>query len=184
MLFRFVTVLFLSYISFCQGELNAEYELTGKSIYISKIKKNWFDSVDYCKNNGYELATIENEQEDSEIINALNKEKPDSQIWIGGFRHPNEHPFRWVINFKKIDSTVYTNWQPKQPNYSKNEELCLEYWNYPAKSNIFKWNDRKCALEQIFICENRNTKPKKNKSFMEYNYFPDSSVVVNSEING
>uniref|UniRef100_A0A1L8DQB7 Putative c-type lectin n=1 Tax=Nyssomyia neivai TaxID=330878 RepID=A0A1L8DQB7_9DIPT len=156
MIVRFAIILVLTYLSFAHADFNPEHKLTGKTILVSKIRKNWFDALDYCKNKGMTLATVRGRRENRELTNALRNSPAATHHWIGGIRHPNENFYRWIHNNNKIETTGYTNWQPGEPNFGRGIELCMEYWNDPKKKIEWKWNDNDCKQEQIFVCEKRD----------------------------
>uniref|UniRef100_A0A1L8DQ22 Putative c-type lectin n=1 Tax=Nyssomyia neivai TaxID=330878 RepID=A0A1L8DQ22_9DIPT len=153
--FRIIAAFLLCYIAVCQADFQKKQILSGKTVFVSKMKKNWFDAKDYCLNKGYTLATVKSAKENGELTNVLKTMPVATHTWIGGIRHPQENNFRWEDTQKQIDSTVYTNWEQGEPNNGRGVEFCIEYWNDVTKKIEWKWNDNDCKKEQIFVCEKR-----------------------------
>nr|ANW11439.1 LolCTLb [Bichromomyia olmeca] len=157
---HFLVVLFLSYVSFSLADFHDKQEFKGKDIYISRIKKNWFDALDYCRKKKYTLLTIKSSEENANALASIEKlmeKKDEDHIWIGGFQFRPDKPkaYRWVSDLKKIVD-VFTDWAPGEPNHGRNiNEFCMEFFTKKSANIDMKWNDHVCSNEQYFICEKR-----------------------------
>ena len=114
---------------------------------------SWSDALAYCKNNfGTSLASIEDEDDNTNVQNAANLAPNVEFAWIGLTDQLFEGSFIW------IDSTCieYQNWEenaPNNPNVFENDNDCV-YLN--ISSGL--WNDTQCDGSGInininaFIC--------------------------------
>uniref|UniRef100_A0A1L8DQ43 Putative c-type lectin n=1 Tax=Nyssomyia neivai TaxID=330878 RepID=A0A1L8DQ43_9DIPT len=131
MTIRLLTLLFLVYIfNLSYGNLNTGEHVTGKTIYVSKIKKSWKDAQDYCSKNGYNLATIKSKKEQYEILIIITKWTMAQHIWVGGYKNLNGDHLIWINDGKPIPKertqTTFSNWASGKPNSNKKDEMCME----------------------------------------------------------
>nr|ANW11438.1 LolCTLa [Bichromomyia olmeca] len=160
MVTHFLVVLFLGYLSLSHADMHDKQVFKGKEIYISKVKKNWFDALDYCIKKDYSLLTIKSSEENENALAAIKKimeKKDEDHIWIGGFQFQPDKPktYRWVQNLRKIVD-VFTDWAPGEPNHGRQiNEFCMEIFTKKSANIDMKWNDHVCSKEQYFICEKR-----------------------------
>ena len=68
--------------------------------------------------------------------------------WIGLSDVMEEGSWVWMISNTPIESGVYTNWSPGQPDNIQNDENCAEIW--PTNG---QWNDGQCHVPHHYICE-------------------------------
>lgn len=92
---------------------------------------SWTEAKDWCQKQGYELASIRNDAENS-IAAALGR-AVDRQMWIGG-----------ELNWQWQDGSEwsYTNWHTGEPNAPHNEQ-CLHFYG-----GLGTWNDLTCDESQ------------------------------------
>ncbi|XP_055689629.1 C-type lectin mannose-binding isoform-like [Lutzomyia longipalpis] len=151
-------VLFVSFLTFCGADQTLiEKELTGRTVYISKIKLNWNDAFDYCIRNGLTFAKIKSAEENTELSEKLKTviRTEEFQVWIGGIEHHQDSSFRWVSDSQPITNKLgykYTNWNTGEPTNYQNNEYCLEIL---FRKEDGKWNDFPCSARHHFVCEKR-----------------------------
>uniref|UniRef100_A0A146M2D9 Pulmonary surfactant-associated protein D n=1 Tax=Lygus hesperus TaxID=30085 RepID=A0A146M2D9_LYGHE len=123
----------------------------------SAMKMNWYDALVYCKSRHYDLATVRSEEENYQLLVALQKAGiPTGTTWIGGTRLSSaQEEFFWITDGRPVNNE-YVNWQPGEPNNGNaHNERCVEYFYDPNdyhESNV-AWNDQACASENYFACE-------------------------------
>lgn len=65
-------------------------------------------------------------------------------MWIGGTRSTGSK-FIWSKSGKEI---ISTQWSPREPNNSNDNEDCIE-----MEAATGKWNDKSCDNDAFFMCE-------------------------------
>uniref|UniRef100_A0A3B4Z4H9 C-type lectin domain-containing protein n=1 Tax=Stegastes partitus TaxID=144197 RepID=A0A3B4Z4H9_9TELE len=98
--------------------------------------KEWSKAEDYsyCREHYTDLATIENDQENGQVMSLLSA---GGYGWIGLYREP----WRWSDN----SSSSFRNWGTGQPNNYDNQ-FCV------AEESNHLWFDEKCDKEMPFWC--------------------------------
>uniref|UniRef100_A0A3Q2YER2 C-type lectin domain-containing protein n=1 Tax=Hippocampus comes TaxID=109280 RepID=A0A3Q2YER2_HIPCM len=103
------------------------------------IKANWTYARSWCKDQGGELAVIDNQSEND-------MELP---TWIGLSDILVENQYAWSDG---VSPVLYTNWNGKEPNNAGGTENCVEM--YPDG----RWNDNDCLQKRGFVCRHRQCK--------------------------
>ncbi|XP_045479162.1 perlucin-like isoform X1 [Harmonia axyridis] len=125
-------------------------ELNGHYYYFEKyFKSNFIKAMQYCREHGMDLLSIETGVENIEIIAYLKKNYPKAEhIWTSGTDMGEEGSFVWLSTGRPLNFTSWCNGQPD--NAGKNEH-CLEILRLGVENYV--WNDRSCLSEYNFICE-------------------------------
>ncbi|NWX01804.1 SFTPA protein, partial [Caloenas nicobarica] len=121
--------------------LNGEITEVGEKIFASNGKEADFASaLESCEKAGGTLATPMNEEENNAILSIVKQYKRYAYLGIKGGDTSGQ--------FKYIDGTPlnYTKWHKYEPN-GKGTEKCVEMYNDGS------WNDKKCNLYRLTICE-------------------------------
>lgn len=98
----------------------------------------WPDARMYCREHHRDLASIRNQEENDNILQAL-KASGVAYAWIGLYRNP------WAFWSDKSPST-FTNWKTGEPN-----NIIVEYCAaFNAVSG--EWLDENCGNMVPFFC--------------------------------
>lgn len=128
-------------------------------------------AVKECKALGLELASIESEEEDAELMKIIsgillpwvtlrNKNIQTKFIflavksddyWISGTDLGSEGKFYWASTGQPFGD--YTKFKSNQPDNFEGVEHCLHYVGWVSADN---WNDNNCDKKFRFICESKN----------------------------
>ncbi|XP_045479161.1 perlucin-like isoform X2 [Harmonia axyridis] len=125
-------------------------ELNGHYYYFEKyFKSNYIKAMQYCREHGMDLLSIETGVENIEIIAYLKKNYPKvERFWTSGTDMGEEGSFVWLSTGRPLNFTSWCNGQPD--NGGKNEH-CLAIQRLGVENYV--WNDRSCLDEYNFICE-------------------------------
>ncbi|XP_044748513.1 C-type lectin 37Db-like [Coccinella septempunctata] len=127
-------------------------ELNGNYYYFVKyFKTNFFKAMQFCKENGMDLLSLETGEEYMAIVSYLKKHYPKAEhIWTSGTDAGEEGSFVWLSTGRSVN---FTSWGAGLPDNSAKIEHCLEI----ARTGVenYYWNDRACNSEYNFICELR-----------------------------
>ncbi|KAK7883905.1 hypothetical protein WMY93_027028 [Mugilogobius chulae] len=98
--------------------------------------KNREDARSYCRQHYTDLATIEDETENTELTTVISGHK----VWIGLYREP----WRWSDG----STSNFTNWAVDQPDNLEFNQHCVKVDQY------LTWHDAFCyTVEFTFHCE-------------------------------
>lgn len=109
-------------------------------------KKTWFESRDFCKAIGGELASIKSKDEQQVIWRLITSSGSYHELfWLGlTYGSPSEG-FTWSDG----SPVSYENWAYGEPNNYQNVEYCGELKGDPGMS----WNDINCEHLNNWICQ-------------------------------
>ncbi|XP_032047031.1 pulmonary surfactant-associated protein A-like [Aythya fuligula] len=121
--------------------LKGKIAKAGEKIIASNGKKADFSSaLESCEKTGGTLATPMNKEENRAILGIV--EQYNSYAYLGIKESETSGQFEYM-NGMPLN---YTNWHQYEPN-GKGTEKCVEMY---TNGN---WNDRKCNLYRLTICE-------------------------------
>ncbi|XP_057654698.1 C-type lectin 37Db-like [Diorhabda carinulata] len=133
------------------------FSFAGKTYYVDSVfKTNFFKAVQFCRLQGMQLWTINNNEEDARMVKFLQEKGLDHRrYWTSGANLGDRDQWVWLSTGLDV---IYANWPPGQPSYSYNgkEENCIEYRGWGGTPNGFAINDMDCMAEFYFICESSN----------------------------
>uniref|UniRef100_A0A3Q3FSP5 C-type lectin domain-containing protein n=1 Tax=Labrus bergylta TaxID=56723 RepID=A0A3Q3FSP5_9LABR len=105
-----------------------------------EIKANWSYARSWCKDQGGDLAVIDNQYEND-------LELP---TWIGMSDLLVENQYAWSDG---VSPVLYTNWNDKEPNNAGGAEHCVALAHNHLVSG--KWNDDACHKDHSFVCSRK-----------------------------
>ncbi|XP_047200502.1 macrophage mannose receptor 1 [Hippoglossus stenolepis] len=109
------------------------------------LKANWSSARSWCKEQGGELAVIDDQYENDFVSSYLRDlELP---TWIGLSDLLAENQYAWSDG---VSPVLYTNWNDKEPNNAGGTEHCVAMSHGPLVTG--KWNDDACHKDHSFIC--------------------------------
>ncbi|XP_038058458.1 perlucin-like protein [Patiria miniata] len=129
------------------GACPLNWEKFGSSCYFFNTHKTSWDCANtICKQVGGDLASIESAEENTFILDIINKEGgcDNGMVWIGLNDKETEGTFIWTSSNKPI---TFNGWNGGEPNGSGNEN-CVE-----IKLSAGVWNDLSCNQPCCYICE-------------------------------
>ncbi|CAH1775085.1 unnamed protein product [Owenia fusiformis] len=127
--------------------------------FIYKIKVSWFDALTYCQSLGANLIAIENENEQTYVIEQIQAAKTSgkhtnerSDFWTGGNDLCDD--WKWSGGPSWIPKPLnnFTKWDVlfgSRPQPEVNEEKCM----FIHGTRDYKWHDGGCQESRFFICE-------------------------------
>lgn len=109
------------------------------------IKANWSYARSYCKDQGGELAVIDDQYENDFVSSYLR----DLHLptWIGLSDLLVENQYAWSDG---VSPVLYTNWNDKEPDNVGGAEHCVAIAHNHLVSG--KWRDDACHNEHSFVC--------------------------------
>uniref|UniRef100_A0A3Q4MLT2 C-type lectin domain-containing protein n=1 Tax=Neolamprologus brichardi TaxID=32507 RepID=A0A3Q4MLT2_NEOBR len=110
------------------------------------IKGNWSYARSWCREQGGDLAVIDDQYENDFVASYLRDlELP---TWIGLSDLLVENQYAWSDG---VSPVLYTNWNDKEPNNANGDEGCVSM--HASRMFHGTWNDTKCDLEKPYICK-------------------------------
>ncbi|XP_047425524.1 macrophage mannose receptor 1 [Mugil cephalus] len=109
------------------------------------IKANWSYARSWCRDQGGDLAVIDNQYENDFVTSYL--KDLEHPTWIGLTDLLVENQYAWSDG---VSPVLYTNWNDKEPNNAGGTEHCVALTHSIVSSG--KWNDDACHKEQSFVC--------------------------------
>ncbi|XP_068430349.1 uncharacterized protein [Clinocottus analis] len=109
------------------------------------IKANWSYARSWCREQGGDLAVIDNQYENDFVSSYLRDlELP---TWIGLSDLLLENQYAWSDG---VSPVLYTNWNEKEPNNAGGAEHCVAMSHGHLMSG--RWNDDGCQRDRSFVC--------------------------------
>ena len=108
------------------------------------MNKTWDEARQFCIQEGGELASLTNldEQKNITINEAYIKGGTKEKWWIGLSQLLNK---RW--SWSDGSKSTWTNWHKAEPNGNNtNKTYCVHLRDY-------KWHDSLCTVKRYFICK-------------------------------
>ncbi|XP_059381521.1 macrophage mannose receptor 1-like [Carassius carassius] len=118
---------------------------SSRQYYFVSENKTWTEAQRYCRQNYFDLATIDNMEEMNSLINTVNGSYNGS-AWIGLYDDVNS--WRWSLednDFYQEGERDFRNWY-HQPDNNGGKELCV-FMNGDGK-----WVDSPCDYYNTFVC--------------------------------
>jgi len=125
----------------------------GHRYLVCKAKQNWATARATCEANGFQLAKMDDDAENTWLRTNANPIE-SGQLWLGGTDQGTEDMWLWTdgiqfwqgrANGGAVDGH-FAKWSNGEPN-NDNEEDCLEL------VGDGRWNDRRCTDSNAFACE-------------------------------
>ncbi|KAL1006843.1 hypothetical protein UPYG_G00077910 [Umbra pygmaea] len=123
----------------------------GHCYYLERSKKMWKDALAACHQDGGDLASIHNIEEQSFIISQSGYTATD-ELWIGLNDQRNAFLFEWTDR----SHMTFSYWQTGEPSHVTNlQEDCVL-----IRGKDGKWADTVCEKTHGYICKRKaSTKP-------------------------
>jgi hypothetical protein len=119
----------------------------------------WNDARNVCRAHGFDLASVDDYAEDTELWSHGQIELEGRAFHLGGTDADHEGFWRWVDSGTELwrgDSNgtdlpdIWANWQEGSPDDAFENEDCLSM----SQNAMFPaWSDGSCAIRAPFICE-------------------------------
>ncbi|KAI2663115.1 Aggrecan core protein [Labeo rohita] len=100
-------------------------------------KVNWTTAQTYCRQHYTDLATIDNQQDNDNVLNTAGY----SNSWIGLYRTSGDTPLIWSDG----SNLTYSDWGAGQPSNNNNAQWCVSIYSQ-------RWNDKECYYIFPFVC--------------------------------
>ncbi|XP_029309189.1 macrophage mannose receptor 1-like [Cottoperca gobio] len=114
----------------------------GHCFHLNRTEKTWTDAQRVCRNEGGDLVTIRNVEDQSFIVSQLGYISSDN-LWIGLNDRKTERLFDWSDH-----STVsFTSWEFGKPKFSTDIQDCVLMGGEDGN-----WADQVCERNYGFIC--------------------------------
>uniref|UniRef100_A0A4W6CB70 C-type lectin domain-containing protein n=1 Tax=Lates calcarifer TaxID=8187 RepID=A0A4W6CB70_LATCA len=107
----------------------------------SDIKGNWSYARSWCKDQGGELAVIDDQYENDFVSSYL--KDLELPTWIGLSDLLVENQYAWSDG---VSAVLYTNWNDKEPNNAGGDEGCVSM--HASRFFHGTWNDTKSVMLQ------------------------------------
>ncbi|XP_054707983.1 macrophage mannose receptor 1-like [Uloborus diversus] len=125
----------------------------GGSDRLSKVLNlNWEKALEFCRNEGGSLATIDNQDVQNFVVTFFilgNVTEVANGVWIGLHDRVTEGKYEW----SDATEVNFTNWSPHEPSGDRyGDEDCANIQFHPNR-NIGTWNDFPCGREMPFLCQ-------------------------------
>ncbi|XP_072518593.1 macrophage mannose receptor 1-like [Salminus brasiliensis] len=111
--------------------------------------KTWAEAQRYCREHYVDLATIDNSEENLELIN-LTDIKNHNTTWIG--QYDDLTSWRWSLDddsFYKENERSFRNWNIEKPRNEEGNCLCAFFYVFPLTG---QWSEDICSSEFPFVC--------------------------------
>uniref|UniRef100_A0A3B5QQP2 C-type lectin domain-containing protein n=1 Tax=Xiphophorus maculatus TaxID=8083 RepID=A0A3B5QQP2_XIPMA len=114
-----------------------------KQFFYISTQKNWSSAQTYCRKNYFDLAVIENQEENNKAQRMI----PNRDIsWIGLYRVP------WT--WSDGNHGLFRRWTSSSPSNTGGTRHCV------TENNLHNWNDENCNTPHVFICYQGDQKRK------------------------
>uniref|UniRef100_A0A3P9D1R3 C-type lectin domain-containing protein n=1 Tax=Maylandia zebra TaxID=106582 RepID=A0A3P9D1R3_9CICH len=100
----------------------------------------WYEAQSFCRLKYTDLATINNMDEENQLVSTLDSHK--TATWIGLYNGKNDR-WLWSDGSGRAD---FTKWSLDQPDNYNGEESCAEIQDDGL------WNDIPCDLTRAYVC--------------------------------
>ncbi|XP_036384637.1 C-type mannose receptor 2 [Megalops cyprinoides] len=110
----------------------------------NEVRANWSFARDWCRNQGGDLAVIDNQYENDFVSSYLRDLVLPA--WIGLSDTLHEGKFAWSDG----SPVKYTNWADKEPNNGDEGEHCATMTHSHLVTG--RWNDDSCHLARGWVC--------------------------------
>ncbi|XP_049459415.1 macrophage mannose receptor 1 [Epinephelus fuscoguttatus] len=114
------------------------------------IKGSWKFARNWCKDQGGQLAVIDNQYE-NDFVSSYQRDL-ELPTWIGLSDKVAENQYAWSDG---VSPVLYTNWNDNEPNNAGGTEHCVAMTNSYVMSS--KWNDDACHKNYSFACSRKKS---------------------------
>ncbi|XP_067232917.1 C-type mannose receptor 2-like [Chanodichthys erythropterus] len=129
---------------------NKCYIFKGNHHHQTEIKTNWTSARDWCRQQGGDLAVIDDQNENDFVASYL--KDLVVPVWIGLSDTLHEGKFAWSDG---VSPVLYTNWADKEPNNADGQEHCTSISHNHLVTGL--WNDEQCDHERGWVCSRKKS---------------------------
>nr|XP_020476711.1 macrophage mannose receptor 1-like isoform X2 [Monopterus albus] len=119
----------------------------GKS---NEFRANWSYARSWCREQGGDLAVIDNQYENDFVSSYLRE--LHYPTWIGLSDLVEENQYAWSDG---VSPVLYTNWNENEPNNAGGTENCVAITHNHHVTGM--WNDDACHKDQSFVCSRKKS---------------------------
>ncbi|XP_054914651.1 putative C-type lectin domain family 20 member A [Poeciliopsis prolifica] len=136
---RILLVLFLSACLVLSGSLPRQYHFVDKSL-------TWTEAQAYCRQTYTDIATIQDSEELTRLMDTLSSAWHRSDTWIGLYSVIH---WMWSDGFEGAGAN-YSNWEIifNEPNFDGASQFCVTI------DGAGLWSDDYCAMNYSVLCYN------------------------------
>ncbi|KAK5860193.1 hypothetical protein PBY51_021688 [Eleginops maclovinus] len=114
----------------------------GHCFHLNREQKTWSDAQKACRQEGGDLVSIRNVEDQSFVISQLGYASND-ELWIGLNDKKTERLFDWIDH----SDVTFTSWESGRPAVLSDPEDCVL-----IRGENGNWADRVCDEKHGFIC--------------------------------
>uniref|UniRef100_A0A4W6CCZ3 C-type lectin domain-containing protein n=1 Tax=Lates calcarifer TaxID=8187 RepID=A0A4W6CCZ3_LATCA len=134
-------------LSYC---LHPQLKIVPNKCTTFSFLSNWSYARSWCKDQGGELAVIDDQYENDFVSSYL--KDLELPTWIGLSDLLVENQYAWSDG---VSAVLYTNWNDKdsssfKPSCHSQQEHCVAMTHGPLVTG--KWNDDACSKNHSFVC--------------------------------
>ncbi|GAB0089343.1 hypothetical protein DMENIID0001_038680 [Sergentomyia squamirostris] len=124
-------------------------DLEDKTLYLSKIKRNFYEAMEACKAEGLILASLEKPKQSDQFTDkgceaiGITTEQRKVIVWLGLYRF-EDGSFRYLDGFR---APSFFKWNYNEPNNWGTE------WCVSAECHLGKWFTMGCKQNLHFACQ-------------------------------
>uniref|UniRef100_A0A4W6C4N0 C-type lectin domain-containing protein n=1 Tax=Lates calcarifer TaxID=8187 RepID=A0A4W6C4N0_LATCA len=131
-------------LSYC---LHPQLKIVPNKCTTFSFLSNWSYARSWCKDQGGELAVIDDQYENDFVSSYL--KDLELPTWIGLSDLLVENQYAWSDG---VSAVLYTNWNDKEPNNAGGaDEGCVSM--HASRFFHGTWNDTKCDQAKPYICK-------------------------------
>ncbi|KAF7653557.1 hypothetical protein LDENG_00081460 [Lucifuga dentata] len=102
-------------------------------------KRNWAESQEICRSKHVDMATVRNDEDNSQIVKLINSRSGPSKVWISLFRDS------WT--WSDGSETSFRFWLDGRPVLGSDNCAVV------AMSQHGHWRDARCDENAMFVCQ-------------------------------
>ncbi|GAA6229135.1 macrophage mannose receptor 1-like [Lates japonicus] len=119
---------------------------TRKEYHYVSMSKTWADAQSYCRETFTDLATVENQDDNSKLLGVI--QSHEKFAWIGLYDDLNI--WKWSLEDANFNTReYYRNWKLWEPDNKNGMENCT------VVSESGRWYDVPCMSEHPSVCFNK-----------------------------
>uniref|UniRef100_A0A182NEP2 C-type lectin domain-containing protein n=1 Tax=Anopheles dirus TaxID=7168 RepID=A0A182NEP2_9DIPT len=132
----------------------------GKTYYFPhSFGLSWQQAVEYCRNHGMFLVTIQTKEQLGSVVEYLNtsgywKTKDQLHMWTSLNDIGEEGQYFWASTGERL---TFDRWKAGEPDNKRLDtcttENCVVLSHHPVRGVYYSFDDRPCQENNLFLCE-------------------------------